>query len=232
MPGSGTCGRIRQRKSCSSSSGVGALNAMCSTPCGSTLPTTCRTMPPLPEVSMPWRTSSTLRLLAPPRAAANSRSCRADSSRAPPASAFAPAALFPSKPGVEAESTAPSSNPSPTRSNPASAPGSTGPAPFVELPLELPLELPFDLPMSRSSQSGPAAATARAGGEPAGQPARDQPGADHHRLVAQARDRDHRVLLQRPQAVVDHVVRGQPDPGRRGAHVDPGPLVELRADET
>ena len=52
---------MRQRKSCASSSGVGRLNAAMCTPAGSTCPTTWPTVPPLPEVSMPCSTSSTLR---------------------------------------------------------------------------------------------------------------------------------------------------------------------------
>ncbi len=62
----GTC----QRKSCSSSSGVGALKALSRVPLGSSSPTTWRTVPPLPDVSMPCNTSSTRRTEAPPAAAA------------------------------------------------------------------------------------------------------------------------------------------------------------------
>ena len=57
---------MRQRKGCFLSSSDGALNEVISTPCGSNAPTTCRMMPPLPEVSMPWMISSTERV-PPPR---------------------------------------------------------------------------------------------------------------------------------------------------------------------
>ena len=50
----GRCLAIRHRKSCFSSVFVGALNAVICTPCGSSSPTQCRMMPPLPAVSMPW----------------------------------------------------------------------------------------------------------------------------------------------------------------------------------
>ena len=40
---------------------IGFLNDAMRTPCGFTRPTTCLTTPPLPEVSIPCRTSSTAR---------------------------------------------------------------------------------------------------------------------------------------------------------------------------
>ncbi len=52
-PASGNRFSMRQRKSCSSSSAVGFLNEASSTPCGSTAPTTCRTIPPLPRCPSP-----------------------------------------------------------------------------------------------------------------------------------------------------------------------------------
>ena len=61
IPGAGAWGRIRHRKSCFSSSAVGALKAVICTPWGSTLPTTWRMIPPLPEVSIPCTISSTER---------------------------------------------------------------------------------------------------------------------------------------------------------------------------
>ena len=45
---------------CSLSSSVGALKALILTPCGSTIPIACRITPPLPEVSIPCRITSTL----------------------------------------------------------------------------------------------------------------------------------------------------------------------------
>ena len=91
---------MRHRKSWARSSSVGALNEVIWTPWGSTSPTVWRSTPPLPEVSMPWSTSSTRRVRPRPTRSANSRSCRSASSAPSAASASLPASLSPSKPGV------------------------------------------------------------------------------------------------------------------------------------
>ena len=115
LPAPGSALLMRQRKSCASSSSVGALKAVAWTPCGSTEPMTWRTMPPLPAVSMPWTTSRTDRR-APPwtrrRAAPAGRTARPRTAL----SAALPASLFPVKPGVPDVSTSASTKPLPTRS--------------------------------------------------------------------------------------------------------------------
>ena len=95
---------------------VGALKEAIAQPWGSTWPMTWRTTPPLPEVSMPWRTSSRLR--DPPLTpSACSRSWRSDSRGPSAASSALPAALSPSKPGVARVSSAlRSTGPAGTRS--------------------------------------------------------------------------------------------------------------------
>lgn len=65
LPGSGSALVIRQRKGCARSSLVGALKAVCLTPCGSKAPTTYRMIPPLPEVSIPCTTSRSERFRSP-----------------------------------------------------------------------------------------------------------------------------------------------------------------------
>ena len=73
---------------------------------------------------MPCTTSSTERV-PPAVPSANNRSCRADSSPAPAASAACPAALSPSNPGVERVSTSSSRKPSPTASTSATCWGAS-----------------------------------------------------------------------------------------------------------
>src|SRR5579871_5427858 len=75
-PAAGACECTRHRKSCASSTGVGALNGTIRKPSGSTSWNTARIVPSLPLVSMPCSTSSTRRLRC-----ACSRSCRLSSSR-------------------------------------------------------------------------------------------------------------------------------------------------------
>jgi hypothetical protein len=99
IPGPGSAFSIRQRKSWDRSSSVGALNEVIRTPCGSTSPTACRITPPLPEVSMPWSTSSTLRV-PPVFPSANSRSWRSASPSPIAYSAALPFFLEPLKPGL------------------------------------------------------------------------------------------------------------------------------------
>ena len=70
---------MRHRKSCRFSASVGALKEAMSSPCGSISPAASRTMPPLPLVSMPCRTSSTRRS-SPSMPRAKSISCRSASS--------------------------------------------------------------------------------------------------------------------------------------------------------
>ena len=90
---------MRHRKSWRSSSGVGRPKLATCTPAGSHWPTTWRTVPPLPEVSSPCSTSSTLR--APPlRPSAKSCSCSVARRSACFACAFLAADLPFLKPGV------------------------------------------------------------------------------------------------------------------------------------
>src|SRR6202035_2464815 len=58
-PRAGTTLPIRHKKSCASSSALGALNECTSQPCGSMPDITCLTTPSLPAASMPWNTIST-----------------------------------------------------------------------------------------------------------------------------------------------------------------------------
>ena len=92
---------MRHRKSCSSSSGVGRPNVAMCRPAGSHWPTTWRTVPPLPEVSIPCSTSRTLRV-PPLRPSAYSCSCSVETRSAISACAFLAAALPCLKPGWRA----------------------------------------------------------------------------------------------------------------------------------
>ena len=98
MPGSGSRCAIRHRKWWRRSSSVGALKQVIRTPCGSTRPTVCRIVPPLPEVSMPCSTSSTRRV-SRVRPSANSRSWRSASSSPRAASAAFRRLLAAAEPG-------------------------------------------------------------------------------------------------------------------------------------
>ncbi|CAM5556546.1 hypothetical protein STANM309S_06478 [Streptomyces tanashiensis] len=64
-PGWGSALMIRQRKGWFRSSWVGALKARMRQPDGLKSPMTCLTVPPLPLVSMPWRTRSSRRRSPP-----------------------------------------------------------------------------------------------------------------------------------------------------------------------
>ena len=75
-------------------------------PCGSISPTVCRSVPPLPEVSMPCSTSSTRRRGVQRCRSAKSRSWRSASSSPIAASAFLPSAFLPSNPGAASVSIA------------------------------------------------------------------------------------------------------------------------------
>ena len=96
---------MRQRKSWARSSSVGALKLVIRTPWGSTSPMVWRRTPPLPLVSMPWRTTSTRRS-DPAVRSAQSRSCRSLSSSAMAARADWPSAFLPAKPGAASVSIA------------------------------------------------------------------------------------------------------------------------------
>ena len=100
----GSCRAMRHRKSRFASAAVGALNAWWLTPCGSTAPMTWRMMPPLPEVSIPWRISRTF-CRAPSREAAKSRSCSSPSAVPSTARSAAPDRLSPLYPGFAQGST-------------------------------------------------------------------------------------------------------------------------------
>src|SRR4051794_4410029 len=109
MPGCGSSRVIRHRNGCERSCSVGCLNALIFTPCGSTMPIACRMTPPLPEVSMPWSTTSTLGApSSPARPAAYRRSWRSASSASIAVRAAGASALpFPGKPGVDRVSSRP-----------------------------------------------------------------------------------------------------------------------------
>src|SRR6266568_2941174 len=64
-------------------------------------------------------------------------------------------------------------------------------------------------------------------GPPRDQPARAVPQPEHRRLVPPVRDADRAAAAQVTQTVADHLVGGQPQPGRDPAPVDAGPLLEL-----
>ena len=64
-PRAGTARWIRHRKPCEASSGVGTLKLETLQPCGLKTFITFRMTPSLPEVSMPWSTTSNERLASP-----------------------------------------------------------------------------------------------------------------------------------------------------------------------
>ena len=71
---------IRHRNGCLRSAAVGARNEVILTPCGSTRPMALRMMPPFPDVSIPCKITSTLRLVSSARPLAYRHSCRSASS--------------------------------------------------------------------------------------------------------------------------------------------------------
>src|SRR5262252_6357709 len=99
-PGTGRRLRIRHRKPCRRSWGVGTLKLVMSTPWGLKLRITCVTVPSLPAVSIPCRTTSSERLRSAYR-----RWCSSNSTSSPAAMSRWACLCPPLRPGVESGST-------------------------------------------------------------------------------------------------------------------------------